>query len=265
MAVMKSLRRTCKRMIREIMEGLSLVKYTRCKAVIDSTRCCRTPVDPWKMPYCEAHAKQERALYYFYKLTESTLYDHVNMDDLENPESKGRGLNNKCEDHEAHERVVIDDRAKLQKSLWTMGFAINTRVPEHDLREIMRNILVNITITQPLDVLRGISGGTREEYELVTEEAAMTIWNCLHGLEVIKLLDRGMATEAQLMDENFEYQSEEDIFRPSHTTQIPPVEPRSTGWFEFNLRTIFGSRTLKVSALASGANRLGIGFLDKID
>ncbi|KAK8128718.1 hypothetical protein PG984_009826 [Apiospora sp. TS-2023a] len=108
------------------------------------------------------------------------------------------------------------DRAKLQKNLWTKDFDIITRVPEHDLREVLRNIVANVTITQPLDVLGGVSRGTREGHLLAKQEAAAAIWEGLEGLEIIELLDRRMATPTQLMDENFEYQSEEDIFRPRY-------------------------------------------------
>ncbi|KAK7926842.1 hypothetical protein PG985_003840 [Apiospora marii] len=41
---------------------------------------------------CEAHVKQERALYYFHNITEAAFYRLVNLDDLEDTERKGFGL-----------------------------------------------------------------------------------------------------------------------------------------------------------------------------
>ncbi|KAK8052526.1 hypothetical protein PG993_003911 [Apiospora rasikravindrae] len=154
------------------------VEMALCQAVIDPFGCYSAPVDSWNVPWCEKHAKQERASYHSYKLAGAMCKSHKELLDLDktpnNVEDKRKALcyhlfeivareahrhwfypGEDCEGHIAWETKLVNERAGDRDALWTMDYGIHFIITEDSLREVLRNILTTIKVDQDINVLRG--------------------------------------------------------------------------------------------------------------
>ncbi|KAK8052524.1 hypothetical protein PG993_003909 [Apiospora rasikravindrae] len=161
-----------------LLKGVYLLmcKKVHCAALIDGTPCKGRPVHYWWTPWCETHAKQERAVYHFLKHVNAGIESiKDSFGDVDNPQLKRIALimlnlvivareahrdwfypSQNCPFHIPYETQLIDMRARVTKTLRTMDYAINTKVPEPSLRELMRIALIGMTITSSLHALKGI-------------------------------------------------------------------------------------------------------------